>query len=66
MGAFTSFVTLSLMLSPPGVIQAGFPGPFALSAVPGQFLLKDLISFAACLWVLGVSLSEARARRRAI
>ncbi len=31
--------------------------------MPGQFLLKDLISFGACLWVLGTSLAEARARR---
>ena len=64
MGMVTFFITLSLMLSTPGVIQPGFEGPFALSAVPGQFLLKDLTSFAACLWVLGVSLSEVRARRR--
>jgi uncharacterized membrane protein YkgB len=61
MGVFTFFITLTLMLSTPGVIQPGFDGPFALSAVPGQFLLKDLTSFAACLWVLGVSVSEARA-----
>ena len=64
MGVVTFFVTLSLMLSTPGVIQPGFNAPFALSAVPGQFLLKDLTSFAACLWVLGVSLSESRARGR--
>jgi len=31
--------------------------------VPGQFLLKDLGLLAACLWVLGTSLAEARARR---
>ncbi|MBA3811742.1 MAG: DUF417 family protein [Caulobacteraceae bacterium] len=64
MGLLTFFITLTLMLSTPGVIQPGFDGPFALSAVPGQFLLKDLISLAACLWVLGVSLAEARIRRR--
>ena len=63
MGAFTFFITLTLMFSTPGVIQHGFSG-LALSAVPGQFLLKDLVLFAACLWVLGTSLSEARARRR--
>lgn len=63
MGALTFLITLSLMLSTPGVIQPGFNGPMALSAVPGQFLLKDLTSLAACLWVLGTSLGEARARR---
>ena len=60
----TFFITPTLMLSTPGVIQPGFEGPFALSPMPGQFLLKDLISFGACLWVLGTSLAEARARRR--
>ena len=63
MGLVTFFITLTLLLSTPGVIQPGFSGPFALSAVPGQFLLKDLSSFAACLWMLGISLSEARALR---
>jgi len=65
MGMITFFITLSLMLSTPGVIQPGFSGPFAISAVPGQFLLKDLVSFCACVWVLGISLAEARARRLA-
>jgi uncharacterized membrane protein YkgB len=64
MGMITFFITPTLMLSTPGVIQPGFEGPFALSPMPGQFLLKDLISFGACLWVLGTSLAEARARRR--
>lgn len=65
MGVVTFFITLTLMLTTPGVLQPGHPGPFFLSAVPGQFLLKDLGLFAACLWVLGTSLDEARARRRA-
>ncbi len=64
MGMVTFFITLTLMLTTPGVIQPGHSGPFFLSAVPGQFLLKDLGLFAACLWVLGTSLAEARARRR--
>ena len=63
MGLVTFFVTLTLLLTTPGTIQAGFSGPFALSAVPGQFLLKDLSSFAACVWILGVSLTEARKRQ---
>ena len=62
-GSITFFITLTLLLTTPGVIQAGFSSPLALSAVPGQFLLKDLTSFAACLWLLGVSIGEARARR---
>ena len=61
-GVLTFLITLTLLLTTPGVIQPGFSSPLALSAVPGQFLLKDLSSFAACLWLLGVSLREARAR----
>jgi uncharacterized membrane protein YkgB len=34
----------------------GFP---ALSAMPGQFLLKDLVLLAAALWSLGEVLPEA-------
>ena len=63
MGVVTFFITLTLMLTTPGVIQSGYSGPFAISAVPGQFLLKDLGLFAACLWLLGTSLAEARRLR---
>jgi len=65
MGVFTFLMTLSFMFSTPGVIQGGFSGPFALSAVPGQFLLKDLGLLTACLWILATSLDELRARNRA-
>ncbi len=64
MGAITFFITLTLMLTTPGVIQPGHDGPFALSAVPGQFLLKDLGLLAASLWVLGTSWAEVQMRRR--
>ena len=66
MGMFTFFITLVCLLTTPGVIQPGFDGPFALSAVPGQFLLKDLGLFAACLWIAGTSLSQIRASRRLV
>ncbi len=65
MGAIAFFITLTLLLTTPGTIQPGHSGPFFLSAVPGQFLLKDLGLFAACLWILGVSLAERRMVRRA-
>lgn len=64
MGIVTFLITLSLMLTTPGVIQPGYDGPFFLSAMPGQFLAKDLVFLAACLWVLGTSLAEARMARR--
>lgn len=64
MGVFTFLITLTLLLSTPGVVQPGYSG-LALSPMPGQFLLKDLGLLAACLWILGVSLAESRARGRA-
>ncbi len=62
MGMLTFFITLTCMFTTPGVIQPGYAGPFGLSAVPGQFLLKDLGLFAACMWIAGTSLSEMRRR----
>ena len=35
----------------------GFP---ALSVVPGQFIIKDLVLLAAALWSLGEALPEAQ------
>jgi uncharacterized membrane protein YkgB len=51
----TFLTTLSFLISTPGVIEPslGFP---ALSAVPGQFLLKDVVLLGAALWTLGESL----------
>lgn len=59
-GAFLScflfLTTLSFMVSTPGVIEPslGFP---ALSAAPGQFLLKDLVLLGASVFALGESLN---------
>jgi len=54
--------TLSFLFTTPGVIatQAG-PIP-VLSAMPGQFLLKDLVLIGVTIWTLGDSL-EARSRQ---
>lgn len=55
MSTVTYLITLSFLLSTPGVVEAmagGFP---AISAVPGQFLLKDLVLLAASLCLLGAS-----------
>lgn len=52
-GAVITFVvTLSFMLTTPGIWQAGYGFP-ALSALPGQFLLKDLVLLGVSLWTLG-------------
>jgi uncharacterized membrane protein YkgB len=46
--------TLSMLFSTPGWEPTlGFP---ALSAMPGQFLLKDIVLFGASVWSLGESL----------
>lgn len=57
--AATTAVTLTFILSAPGweTSLGGFP---ALSVVPGQFLLKDVVLLGAGLLVAGDALSEAR------
>lgn len=51
--------TLSFMLSTPGTVEPslGFP---ALSALPGQFLIKDVVLLGASLWMMGESLRGLR------
>lgn len=51
--------TLSFLLTTPGVIEPslGFP---ALSAVPGQFLIKDVVLLGAAVWSLGEALRGIR------
>lgn len=52
-GAVVTFVvTLSFMLTTPGLWQPGYGFP-ALSALPGQFLLKDVVLLGVSLWTLG-------------
>lgn len=48
-------VTLSFMVSTPGVIEPslGFP---ALSVLPGQLLLKDVVLLAVAIWTFGEAL----------
>jgi reactive chlorine resistance protein C len=58
MGLFAT--TLSFLISTPGWEPTlGFP---ALSAMPGQFLLKDIVLFGAAVWSLGESLKALTAR----
>ena len=61
MGVITFLTTLSFLFSTPGVAEplaGGFP---AISAKPGQFLLKDIGLLGISLFVLGASLVKARA-----
>ena len=50
-GAFAT--TLSFLLSTPGVWEQTLGGFPALSVMPGQFLIKDVVLFAVAFWVLG-------------
>jgi uncharacterized membrane protein YkgB len=64
MGVWSFFLTVTCMFTTPGVAQKGYEGTLALSVAPGAFLVKDIVLFSACLWLLGISLVEAGARRR--
>jgi len=52
MSATTNLITLTFMVSTPGVAEATAGGFPAISAVPGQFLLKDLVLLAASVVLL--------------
>lgn len=60
MAAITFVVTLSFMLTTPGVAEPAAGGFPALSAMPGQFLLKDLVLLMVSLWVLTSSHDAAK------
>jgi uncharacterized membrane protein YkgB len=45
--------TLSFLFTTPGVWEASAGGFPALSVVPGQFLVKDVVLFGASLWLFG-------------
>ena len=62
MAVLTFLVTLSFMFSTPGVVQPGFDNPLALSPMPGQFLLKDLVLLCASFWVMVTAVGAGRAR----
>ena len=52
MSAATYLITLTFFLTTPGVAEATVGGFPAISAMPGQFLLKDLVLLAASLSLL--------------
>ncbi len=58
-------ITLSLLLTTPGVWQPGYGFPFP-SPMPGQFLLKDLLLLGAAVWSAGEALRAAMAGSRAL
>lgn len=64
MSAMTYLITLTFMVTTPGVAEATAGGFPAISALPGQFLLKDLVLLAASLSLLMTSLPNLFARTR--
>jgi reactive chlorine resistance protein C len=54
--------TLTFLFSTPGVVEPslGFP---ALSAVPGQFLIKDVVLLDAAHWSTGEALRAVQRER---
>lgn len=57
--------TLSFLFTTPGVVATHAAGIPVLSALPGQFLLKDLVLISVALWTLGDSLGARRFRTHA-
>lgn len=53
MALITFLITLSFMLTTPKIFDSTFP---VLSALPGQFLSKDILLLGGALWSLGESL----------
>jgi uncharacterized membrane protein YkgB len=56
MSTATYLITLTFFLTTPGVAEPSAGGLPAISAAPGQFLLKDIVLFAASLVLLLASL----------
>ncbi len=55
--------TLSFLFTTPGVVAGHAGGLPVLSALPGQFLLKDPVPIGVAVWTLGDSLAAARSAR---
>ncbi len=59
-GAIIMFViTLSFLLSTPGVWQPDFGFPY-LSPMPGQFIAKDVLLLGAATWTAGEALAASK------
>lgn len=57
--------TLSFMVTTPGVFESAAGGFPALSAMPGQFLVKDFALLGISVWLLGEALDASRRSDRA-
>lgn len=57
--------TVSFLFTTPGVVATDAHGIPVLSALPGQFLLKDLVLLGVAVWTLGDSLTAGAPTARA-
>ena len=64
MSAATYLITLTFFATTPGVAEATAGGFPAISAMPGQFLLKDLVLLAASLSLLLASIQGSWSNAR--
>ena len=63
-GAIVMFlITLSFLLTTPGVWQPGYGFPFP-SPMPGQFIIKDIMLLGAAVWTAGEALRAAQRHNR--
>ncbi len=62
-GAIGMFATtLSFMFTTPGVVEQSAGGFPAISAMPGQFLIKDVVLLAVSVWLLANAVKANAAR----
>lgn len=62
-GAIGMFATtLSFMFTTPGVVEQSAGGFPAISAMPGQFLIKDVVLLAVSVWLLADAVKANAAR----
>ena len=56
--------TLSFLFTTPGLVVGHLAGVPVLGALPGQFLLKDVVLLGVAVWTLGEALSTSRPHPR--
>ncbi len=55
--------TLSFLFSTPGVVETSVGGFPAVSVLPGQFLLKDIVLLGAAIWLTGEAWDAAHGEK---
>ncbi len=59
-GAIITFlVTLTFLISTPGIVQANYSFPF-ISPMPGQFLIKDIVLIGVSVFTAGEALNAGK------